>query len=103
MWLRGRPIGNAELREAIGAPGMPACTATWHLNELADMGWIACNGMGRFNRWTLTAEGARVVGELIEPLGAQVLGLIAERRRPAAAGDVIRQARVQARRSVFDV
>lgn len=101
--MRGAPVGNTEIRAAIGAPAMPACTVTWNLNELADMGYVSCNRMGRFNRWTLTDMGRRLMAELLGPVDARIGAIVAGHRSPPAASEVVRQASAQARRSVFDV
>ena len=99
----GHSAGNDELRQMMGRPDMPQCTVTWHLNELADLGAVECDGRGRYNRWTLTEYGQDLAASAAAAADRVVVSKLAARRAPQKAGASVAHALKRAPRTVFDL
>ena len=101
--LLGAPdntAGNDDIRRAMQRPDMPQCTVTWHLNELADVGAVECDRMGRYNRWSLTPYGLELAEFAARNADRVVADKLAARMAPKQGLSSVLK---RAPRSIFDL
>ena len=103
MRLTGQPMSNDDLRRGIGAPAMPQCTITWHLNELSDLGAVESDRKSRYNRWTLTDYGRSMADTACNAAGKTINDKLAARKAPKPTQTMLNNAMRRAPSSVWEL